>query len=110
MAINYKILAQAQPSGTPNADLYTVPAATETVVSTLAIANITATAATCRVYLRDSGATAANGNALLYDVTIAGRSTSFFTIGITLKATDIVTVQTGTSLALTFHLMGSEIV
>jgi len=110
MAINYKILGQSAPASTANADMYTVPTATQAVTSTLAVANVTATAATCRVYLRKTGAAAALSNALIYDVSVAGRSTTFFTIGITLAAADIVSVQTGTSNALTFQLMGSELV
>ena len=53
MAFGYKILGQAAPADTNNADLYTVPSATEAIVSSIAVANVTATAATYRIYIRD---------------------------------------------------------
>ena len=67
MSFGYKILGQAAPADTNNADLYTVPSATEAIVSSIAIANVTATAATYRIYIRDGGATAADSNALVKD-------------------------------------------
>jgi hypothetical protein len=39
----YKVLGQAAPANTSNANLYTVPASTSAIVSTLVIANTTAT-------------------------------------------------------------------
>jgi len=105
----YKVLGQSAPANTSNANLYTVPASTSAIVSTLAIANTTATAALAEVYVRIAGAAAATSNAILYDVPIAGNSIATFTLGITLAATDIITIQTGTANALTFTAFGSEI-
>jgi hypothetical protein len=109
MAIAYKILGQSAPANTSNANVYTVPSATSAVVSTIHIANVTNTAATARVFARIAGATAAAGNALAYDVSVAANSFVALTEGITLATTDIITVQTGTSNALTFTVFGSEI-
>jgi hypothetical protein len=103
----YKILGQSAPASTANADLLTVAAATEAIGSTLTIANTTAAIATARVFARIAGAAAATSNAILYDVAIPGNSTASFTLGITLAATDVITVQTGTSNALTFTLFGT---
>ena len=105
----YKVLGQSAPANTSNANLYTVPASTSAIVSTLAIANTTATDALAEVYVRIGGAAAATSNAVLYDVSIPARSTSAFTLGMTLAATDIITIQTGTANALTFTAFGSEI-
>jgi len=109
MPTTYKILGQAAPSDTNNANLYTVPSSTSTVVSTLSIANVTANAVTARVYARIAGATAAISNAILYDTTIPAYGTSFVTIGATLAATDVITVRSSTASALTFTAFGSEI-
>lgn len=109
MATTYKILGQAAPSSTANANLYTVPSATSAIVSTLTIVNTTTTAATARVFARIAGAAAATSNAIIYDATIQANSTASFTLGMTLATTDIITVQTGTSNALTFTAFGSEI-
>jgi hypothetical protein len=109
MAVTYKILGQAAPANTSNADLYTVGAGKSAVVSSIVIANTTGTAATARVFVRIAGATAAASNAVFYDVSVAANSHASFTEGWSLAATDVVTVQTGTSNALTFTLFGSEL-
>lgn len=105
----YKILGQSAPTTTSNADLITVGASKSQIVSTLNVANVTATAATTRVFARIAGAAAAAGNALLYDVSIPANSSASFTLGITLAATDVITVQTGTANALTFTAFGTEL-
>ena len=105
----YKVLGQALTASTANADLYTVPASTSTIVSTLTISNVTATAATARVFIRVAGAAAATSNAILYDVQIPANSVQAFTLGITLAATAVITVQNGTSSALTFQAFGAEL-
>jgi hypothetical protein len=109
MPTNYKVLGQAAPADTSNADLYTVPAATQAVISTLSVTNDTGTAATARIFIRVGGAAAALTNALVYDTSFAPNSTTALTFGITLAATDVVTVRTGTADALTFMAFGSEI-
>lgn len=105
----YKILGQSAPANTSNADMITVGAAKSQIVSTLIIANVTSTAATARVFARIAGATAAIGNAVLYDVTIPASSTVTFTLGMTLAATDVITVRSGTASALTFTAFGTEL-
>lgn len=109
MATAYKILGQAAPAATTNSDLITVGAAKSQVISTLVVANTTTTDATCRVFARIAGAAAATTNALVYDVTVPGAGVQAFTLGITLAATDVLTVRTGTANALTFTAFGSEI-
>lgn len=105
----YKILGQSAPTSTANADLITVGASKSQIISTLNVANTTGTAATTRVFARIAGATAAASNALLYDVSIPGNTSVSFTLGITLAATDVLTVQSGTSNALTFTAFGTEL-
>lgn len=109
MPINYKVLGQAHPAGTADTTLYTVPAATQAIVSTLAISNVGGVPASARVYVRIAGATAAISNAILYDVPLAANSVAAFTLGLTLAATDVVTVRSSVGVTLTFQLFGSEI-
>lgn len=109
MATTYKVLGQSAPATTANADLYTVGAGKSAIVSTLAIANVTASNATARVFVRVAAAAAATSNALVYDGVFLANSTTTLTLGITLAATDVVTVQSGTGSALTFQAFGSEI-
>jgi hypothetical protein len=109
MATNYKVLGQAAPANTNNADLYSVPSGTQTVVSTLNVANVTAEEATCRIFVRIGGAAAATSNAVAFDLSVPSRSIVAITTGMTLAATDVVTVRSSVSNALTFSLFGSEI-
>jgi hypothetical protein len=104
----YKVLGQSAPSATTNTDLYTVPAATSTVVSTLVIANRAATAATYRIAIRPAGATLANEHYIAYDVAVGAADSTTLTLGITLAATDVITVY-GSTANLSFNAFGSEI-
>lgn len=109
MAFSYKVLGQAAPADTNNADLYTVGAGKSAIVSTIHIANVTGTAVNARIFVRVAGATAGVGNALAYDVSIAANSLFALSEGITLAATDVISVRSATGSALTFTAFGSEI-
>lgn len=108
MATTYKVLGQVSPSATTATTLYTVPASTSTVVSTLSVANRDTAAATFRIAVRPAGASLANQHYVAYDTLIAPNSTIAFTLGITLAATDVVTVYSS-SANLSFSAFGSEI-
>ena len=104
----YKVLGQSAPAATTETDLYTVPAATETIVSSLIVANRAATAATFRVSVAVNGSATANKDYLVYDATIAANSTTALTLGITADATDKIRVYASTA-NLSFSAFGSEI-
>ena len=108
MATTYKVLGQSNPAATTATTLYTVPSATQAVVSTIVIANLTSTAATFRIAVRVAGATLANSQYVAYDVTVGASDSTALTLGITLNATDVVTVY-GSTANLTFTAFGSEI-
>lgn len=108
MATNYKVLGQAAPGATTDTDIYTVPAATEAIVSTIAVANRSASSTTYRIAIRPAGATIANEHYLAFDVPITGNDSTTLTIGITLSATDVITVY-GSTADLSFNVFGSEI-
>jgi hypothetical protein len=109
MATTYKILGQSAPTDTNNADMITVGSGKSMVISTLHVANTTTSYATCRIFVRIAGASAAASNAIAYDATIPANDTKSLTLGITLGATDVITVRSSVSNALTFHAFGSEI-
>ena len=109
MATAYKILGQSAPANTSNADLYTVPASTSTVVSTISITNTTSSIASANIYVRKAGAAAATSNAFVYGQYVPGNSTVTYTVGLTLAATDVITINTATASALTFQAFGSEL-
>lgn len=108
MANSYKVLGQSNPNAATAAQLYTVPAATQAVISTLAVANLSAAATTFRVAVRVGGAVLASAQYLAYDSPLPGNDTAFLTPGITLAAGDIVHVYAG-SANVAFSLFGAEI-
>lgn len=108
MPTAYKVLGQSAPAATTATTLYTVPSATETVVSTIAVTNRAATAATFRIAVRPNGATLANEHYVTYDAPIAANDSLFITVGATADASDVITVYASTA-NLSFTAFGSEI-
>jgi hypothetical protein len=109
MAFRYKTLGQAAPTSTANVDIYTVPADTEAIVSSIVVCNTTAEGTSFRIFQRIDGAAAGTANAIAYDVDIAANSLVSIELKLTLDATDVISVRSATSNALTFTLNGSEI-
>jgi hypothetical protein len=108
MATTYKVLGQSNPAATTLTTLYTVPSATEAVVSTISVANISASAITYRIAIRPDGASIANSQYLVYDASLAANSTTAYTLGITLDATDVISVYASDTNGV-FQAFGSEI-
>jgi glucose-6-phosphate dehydrogenase assembly protein OpcA len=108
MAIIYKVLGQSAPGATTNTNIYTVPIATSAVVSTIVVANRASSAATYRIAIRPSGASIANQHYIAFDITVGASDSTTLTLGITLAATDIITVY-GSTANLSFNVFGSEI-
>jgi hypothetical protein len=108
MAYTYKVLAQSAPSATTNTDVYTVGSGKQAIVSTITVANRSATARTYRIAIRPAGATLANQHYIAYDVTVGASDTTPLTLGVTLTATDVITVYASTA-DLSFGIFGSEI-
>lgn len=107
MATTYKVLGQVVPAATTNTTLYTVPSATSAVCSTLSICNL-GVSTTYRVAIRPAGATLTNQHYIVYDGAINSTDSVLLTLGITLAATDVVTVYAGTA-NVSFNLFGSEV-
>jgi hypothetical protein len=84
----YKNLGQAALAATTLTDIYTVPGATSAVISTITVANRSATATTYRLSIAPAGAGDATSQYFAYDVPLAGNESHTWTIGITLAATD----------------------
>lgn len=108
MPTNYKVLGQSNPAATTATSLYTVPASTQAVVSTIVIANLAATSATFRIACRVAGAALANSQYVAYDVSVGANDSTALTLGVTLGAADVITVYASTT-NLTFTAFGSEI-
>lgn len=108
MALTYKVLGQSNPAITTANTLYTVPANTSSIISTLAICNQSNTATTFRVALRPAGATLATQHYLNFDTALPANDTITATLGITMATTDVLTVYAG-SANVSFSAFGSEI-
>lgn len=115
----YKVLGQTGSSGntgngaqtltaTTNTNVYTVPASTSAIVSTITVCNQASTAGTFRVAIRPSGATIATQHYVAYDTPIAANDTVALTLGITMATTDILTVY-ASSANMSFTAFGTEI-
>ena len=103
----YKVLGQSNPAATTLTTLYTVPASTSAVCSTLAIANL-GVSTLVRVAIRPAGASIANQHYIAYDVPVNQYDTLFLSIGATLATTDVVSVYAGT-VNVSFSLFGTEV-
>lgn len=108
MPTTYKVLGQSNPSATTATTLYTVPALTQTIVSTVTVCNQAATAGTYRIAIRVAGAGLAANQYVAYDVSLPGNSTDTLTLGVTLGATDVVTVYASSG-NFSFAAFGSEL-
>jgi len=107
MPTTYKVLGQSMPAST-SADLYTVPAATQTVVSTINACNTGASVGTIDILVRIAGAGAANSQRIVKGLSLDASVTFTYTGGITLNATDVITVISSTN-NIAFSAFGSEI-
>ena len=95
----------------PDADtlttLYTVPAGTQAVISTINVCNTTASANTFRI-AATSGGSPVTGNYLIYNMGISSYETVSFTQGITLDEGDLIAVYSA-SAGLAFNLFRMEV-
>lgn len=107
MATTYKVLAQSKPSAASLTDAYTVPGATTATITTITVANQSATATSFRISVAVGGAANTASQYLYYDVPIGGNDTFATTIGITLGSGDVVRVY-NTLATLSFNIFGVE--
>jgi hypothetical protein len=107
LASTYKVLGQSNPAATTLTDAYTVPASTQSVVSSIVIANRGA-ATSYRLSVAVAGAADANQQYLAYDVAIGANEMHTLTLGVSLQTTDKVRVY-ATLATLSFNIFGVEL-
>lgn len=108
MASAYKVLGQINPTGGSMTTLYTVPANTQAVLSTVTICNQAASTATFTIAVQPAGATLVSKNYINYNTSLPANDTITLTLGITLGATDLIACSANTS-TVSFNAFGSEI-
>lgn len=108
MPQSHKVLGQSNPAATTLTTLYTVPSATQAVCSSITVCNTGSTATTYRVAVRPAGEAIATKHYTIYDASIPANDATLLTIGLSLAATDVVSVYAG-STNLAFSLFGVEV-
>ena len=107
MTTAYKVLGQVAPAATTLTTLYTAPALTSAVVSTLSICN-QGVSTTYRVAVRPAGASIVASHYVVYNAAVNANDTVMLTLGIALSTTDVVSVYSATA-TMSFNLFGAEI-
>jgi hypothetical protein len=106
--MSYTVLAQSAPAATTATNVYTVPSATEAVVSTIVIANRDSSAGSFRLSVRPDGDAQADEHYIAYDVPIAANDSTTLTLGITMDAADVLTFY-ASSADMSINVFGTEI-
>lgn len=115
MATTYKVLGQVAPAVSTNTDLYQVPGNTQTIVSTISVANTTSASASYRIAVRPAAEALATKHYIVYDSTLGANDSIAITIGATLRnatgtlaSGDVVTIFSTTG-GVSITLFGTEI-
>ena len=108
MGILYKVLGQVQSTANTSTTLYTVPALTNTVLSTITVCNQANTFAWFNLAVQPAGASLVSKNYINYNTPVPGNDTISLTLGITLGNTDVISCNANTS-TISFNAFGSEI-
>lgn len=107
MTDTVKVLAQSNPAATTLTDIYTVPGATSTILSSIVVCNQSGSSKTFRISVAVAGAGDDPKHYLYYDTSINANDTLTATLGITLAASTVVRVYASTT-DLSFSLFGVE--
>ena len=109
MATSYRTLGQVDLTTTALTTLLTVGAGKEVIISTIVIANRNAAADSFRIAIQTEGDSIANKHYIAYDVPVAANDSTTLTLGITMSATDVLSVKAATADRLSINVFGAEI-
>lgn len=110
MPNTYKILGQITGSNASRA-IYTVPAGSQAVVSSVVFANRSTSVSFYRIAAITSGSTLADRNYLAYDIPLSGSDSIALTLGVTLNTGDrLEGYSSGSNISSSFTAFGTEIV
>lgn len=109
MAQTYKVLGQSAPNANTTANVYTVPAATQAVVSSIVVTNRNNNAnATYRIAVQPAGVALANQHYIAYDATVTALDSVALSLGVSMGNTDVLSVYSGNA-NVSFSVFGVEI-
>jgi hypothetical protein len=109
VATTYKVLGQVQPAAGVLTTLYTVPPATQVIVSSLIVCNQGASACTFNVRVQVAGAATDPKQYIFAVQPIAAAQTICLTAGLTLGPGDVLSVSASPVIGPVFQLFGQEI-
>ncbi len=104
----YKSPAQLEPAAQTLSTLYTVPADTQAVVSNIHACNLGMTSASIRVAVRPDGAAISDQHYLFFGLTVTPFDTIEFAHGVTMDASDVLSVWSSTG-SVSFNLSYAEV-
>lgn len=107
MTDTLKVLGQALPAANTLTALYTVPAATQTAVSTITVCEESGVGTTYSISVAPAGAADTLSQYLAYNAPLLANETKGFTLGITLATTDVVRVLSASG-AVAFSAFGVQ--
>jgi hypothetical protein len=108
MATTYKVLGQLNPAANTLSNVYTVPAATQAVISTITVCNQTATNASYSIAVANNGAADNASHYIIRGGVVPAADSIGITLGLTLDASDQIRANTN-SANISFNIFGSEI-
>ena len=108
MATTYKILGQAAPTPNTLTDVYTVPSATQAVISTITVCNQTAVNASYSIAVAQDGAADSNTQYIIRGGVVPAADSIGITLGITVDASDVIRANTNQA-NVSFNIFGSEV-
>ncbi len=97
MANTYKSPVQVEPAANTYTTLYTVPADTQAIFSAINICNTASASATFRIAFRPNGEAIADKHHIIYDAIISGNDTYMINQGMSMGATDVLSVYASTA-------------
>lgn len=109
MATTYKVLGQVAPAANTANTVYTVPASTSTVVSTIMVCNPDANVRSFRIAVVPSGQSLTQKNYIAYETAIPATDSIALTMGVTMGANDSISVYANNTANMSFCVFGSEI-
>ena len=107
MGTSYQVLAQGNPSATTSTTLYTVPALTQAIISTIVVCN-QGVSTNFNIQVSIGGVAANAAQYIAYQDTVNQNDSSILTMGITMNAGDILYIYAGTA-NLSFNAFGCQI-
>jgi len=108
MATTYKVLGQLNPAANTLSNVYTVPATTQAVISTITVCNQSASNASYSISVSNNGVADNASHYIIRGGVVPAADSIGITLGLTLDASDQIRANTN-SANISFNIFGSEI-